>query len=552
MRTTIASGCVILACWTTAGPLPAGAEYVEVGGVGNEGQGAGMVVTNLNNNPLPEVILMALDNPDGPNEFRYRLGLNLDLRGAAQNWSPYQALPSWSSDADGAGIAITNLDHIAWPELILMAYRNDDPAGPNDFVYHVLFNRNSVGMTPPWQSPQMHTSTAPGVGNDAHGAGLAVAQLDDNPRPDMILMAYDDPPGANVWRYRVGLNLDPVGTPAAGWSAYVEVPALGHEAQGAGIAIGQLDANPRPDMVLMAYDNPSHANSFEYRLGFNLDANGIAAFWGPVTRFPGVGSEGQGADVVVGAPIPFVAAFMAYDNPHPVLPLGNAFRFQVFPRPSDIQVQAPLVHLEIDKLDGVAWPPDVVERLGDTHSLEVTYALIGIAVRPVRHEGAIPDLHPGVPYNRAELDAFRLAHMNLPPPLPEAAHVHAAMLTASDTPGTTGIMFNHDRRQALVVFANVVPSEPHYLRTLVHELGHALNLLHTDGDAWGALGEDRPVPGLGFSIMNQTRNLNPQWNFAWSAVELDHFRHHLLERWRPGSGSIFGGCHEPPPEPLAE
>ena len=39
-----------------------------------------------------------------------------------------------------------------------------------------------------------------GVGWEADGAGLAVGNLDSDPRPDAILMAYDDPAGGTlIW-----------------------------------------------------------------------------------------------------------------------------------------------------------------------------------------------------------------------------------------------------------------------------------------------------------------------------------------------------------------
>lgn len=55
----------------------------------------------------------------------------------------------------------------------------------------------------------------------------------------------------------------------------VEVPGVGWEGQGADAVITNVDTDPRPDMILMAYDNPAQANNFHYKVGFNLDAGGI-------------------------------------------------------------------------------------------------------------------------------------------------------------------------------------------------------------------------------------------------------------------------------------
>lgn len=57
-------------------------------------------------------------------------------------------------------------------------------------------------------------------------------------------------------------------------TGYIQVPGVGDLGQGAGIAIGNIDNNPMPDVVIMAYDNPAGANSFRYRIGWNLNRDG--------------------------------------------------------------------------------------------------------------------------------------------------------------------------------------------------------------------------------------------------------------------------------------
>lgn len=41
-----------------------------------------------------------------------------------------------------------------------------------------------------------------------------------------------------------------------------QVSGLGHINQGAGVAIGDIDKNGRPDMILMGIDNPKGKNNF--------------------------------------------------------------------------------------------------------------------------------------------------------------------------------------------------------------------------------------------------------------------------------------------------
>ena len=84
----------------------------------------------------------------------------------------------------------------------------------------------------------------------------------------MILMAYDNPAGANSFRYKIGWNLNTSGV-ATNWSNYVQVPGVGWEGQGADIAVCNLDNNPAKEYIFMAYDNPAGANSFRYKILFN-------------------------------------------------------------------------------------------------------------------------------------------------------------------------------------------------------------------------------------------------------------------------------------------
>lgn len=45
----------------------------------------------------------------------------------------------------------------------------------------------------------------PGEGDEAQGADIVVTSFDTNPAADLLLMAYDSPPGPNIFRYRAAL-----------------------------------------------------------------------------------------------------------------------------------------------------------------------------------------------------------------------------------------------------------------------------------------------------------------------------------------------------------
>ncbi|PWB55427.1 MAG: hypothetical protein C3F06_02735, partial [Candidatus Methanoperedenaceae archaeon] len=137
----------------------------------------------------------------------------------------------------------------------------DNPAGANTFRYKIGWNLDTAGIAASWSD----TIEISGVGWEGQGAGIAIGNVDSYNRPEMILMAYDNPVGANTFRYKIGWNLNTAGI-ATGWSTAVQRSGVGWEGQGAGVALYDLNGDKRPEMVVMAYDNPVGANTFRYKV----------------------------------------------------------------------------------------------------------------------------------------------------------------------------------------------------------------------------------------------------------------------------------------------
>jgi hypothetical protein len=298
------------------------AQYASTEGMGWEGEGADLATWDLDGNGIQDLMVLAYDAPGGPNNLRYKIGYDLTARGIPRRWTNgYIRLPGMGDLGQGAGIELANIDPNPRPDLITLVY--DNPPGDNSLRYRIGFNVNRRAQTNNWT----RTFIVPGMGWEGQGAGIAVTNLDGNPRPDLIVVVYDNPSGANNFRYKIGWNLSPGGAVTT-WSGVTQVDGLGWEGQGAGIGITNLDTNTRPEMVFMAYDNPAGPNTFRTKIGWNVDASGIAASWSGMTTYAGVGNEGQGAGIRFtdtdgdGRPDMLL---MAYDNPSG----GNTFRFEV-------------------------------------------------------------------------------------------------------------------------------------------------------------------------------------------------------------------------------
>ena len=115
------------------------------------------------------------------------------------------------------------------------------------------------------------------------GAGIAVTDLNNNGQQDAIVMMVDNPPGQNQGLYKVGKNLSPNGNVTGGWGAWREVPDwFAWENQGGGIAVADLNGDRHPELVVFMIDNGAGANQGYYRIGQGLDANGVVTGgWGP-------------------------------------------------------------------------------------------------------------------------------------------------------------------------------------------------------------------------------------------------------------------------------
>ena len=146
----------------------------------------------------------------------------------------------------------------------------------NSFRYTICWDVNATG-NPTWC--QIRPSVG-GLGWRNQGGGVALTQLDSDPRPEMVMMGIDHPGGkSNEFWYTIGWNLDTTGN-ASSWSSVKKVGAPGWEARYGDIAFSQLDADPRPDIVLMTIDPTSqYFDSYRYIVGWNVDGNGDPTSW---------------------------------------------------------------------------------------------------------------------------------------------------------------------------------------------------------------------------------------------------------------------------------
>lgn len=238
--------------------------------------------------------------------------------GGGDDGSRLKNVPGWfGSEDQGGDVALADIDGNGRPDVVV--FHIDNPTGENAGYYRVGWNLDQAGdVTEGWTD----VLSVPGwFGSEDQGGGVAVADINGNGQPDMVVFHIDNPGGSNPGYYRVGWNLDRTGNVTGGFSEIRPIPGwLGAENQGGGVALADIDGNNRLDLVVFHIDNPDGVNAGYYRIGWNLDATGtVTGGFSDMIQVPGwFGWENQGGGVAVadidGSGRPEIVVFHI-DNP---------------------------------------------------------------------------------------------------------------------------------------------------------------------------------------------------------------------------------------------
>ena len=217
---------------------------------------------------------------------------------------------------------------------------------------------------------------------------------------------------------------------------------------------------------------------------------------------------------------------------------------------------AGIVRLEFDRMVGTAFPTPQF-RGGKRYDLQSIYlAGAGVVLVVDEDQTTIPPLAPTLLGSAglrqeyitdAELDALAGVHRSLPvqpvsvecvPPgvgICTEYHVYGVVVDhlywgpKGKEPGVLGVMWDTSNRSQFAMFYRnkiVRGDGGRYLRSVAHEIGHAFNLHHPDGDGRS-------------SIITQTKHVGEDYTYEFSAAERAHLREHTPQKCsRPGAGSF--------------
>lgn len=241
----------------------------QVSGLGHINQGAGVAIGDIDKNGRPDMILMGIDNPKGKNNFWYKVLYDIDENGYYSKESSILSISAEGWENSGGDIALCDLNNNGILDMVLLCTDKPTTAGRAYRWYYVAYDLKPDGHYNSLSS--LNTRIELGFFYD--GAGIDICDINKNGTPDLLMMVYDAPEGENSFRYQIAFDLQSNGNYLS-LSPVYEVPGLGHDGDGAGVAVGDIDNNGTLDILFMALDAPSGKDKFVYEILPDIDKYG--------------------------------------------------------------------------------------------------------------------------------------------------------------------------------------------------------------------------------------------------------------------------------------
>jgi hypothetical protein len=171
--------------------------------------GGGIAVRDINKNGKPELFFMQIDNnPSAANVFRYTIAWDLTRSGEGSISFGEYSYPNFpGSDQGGAigwettggGIDIGDIDNDGVNEIVFLGIEST-----TNTARFIIYEIDNAGQTEPWWRPFIQIPFD--VSYPLGGAGVALADIDNDGDLDIVLMAVEKTPTADVFKIRFGIN----------------------------------------------------------------------------------------------------------------------------------------------------------------------------------------------------------------------------------------------------------------------------------------------------------------------------------------------------------
>lgn len=119
--------------------------------------GGGATIADVNGNGRADILFMAVDNPEGLDNFRYTIAWDVDYRGYSGQANPkFYPSPSFMSEFgfehNGGDVVIYDINNDGILDVIFFAIR--DWSGEDEWQYVTGYKLNTNGHIRKWRSPR--------------------------------------------------------------------------------------------------------------------------------------------------------------------------------------------------------------------------------------------------------------------------------------------------------------------------------------------------------------------------------------------------------------
>jgi hypothetical protein len=225
-------------------------------------------------------------------------------------WDIHKNVPGWfGGETSGAGV------HTFKDNAIF--FHIDNPPGENSGFYRVG-RIDTVGDITGWtgliQIPDS-SGVKPGwFGYENQGGSISIADLNNNQVPDLVVFHINHTGDGNEGYYRIGWDVNSHWE-ATNWTDPIRMEYFdktdsqikpiwfGNDNQGGSMTISDVNGNGRPDLIVYNIDHPEGGNQGWYRIGWDLDSNGLVKDnkWTDRISIPlDWGNESSAAGIAVG------------------------------------------------------------------------------------------------------------------------------------------------------------------------------------------------------------------------------------------------------------
>ncbi|HEX2209153.1 MAG TPA: DUF3892 domain-containing protein, partial [Longimicrobium sp.] len=261
-----------------------------------------------------------VDNPAGENHVWSRAGRDLDFDARPMGgWTDRRLVDprGVGVETQGLGIAVGHVNPGDRPDLVLLYVNN--PPGANELWYRVGWELDAEGNASSWSVPRRVPLR---VAEEVAEADIALADLDGDGRPELVIAYATRGAGWQRVFYRIGWRLNVSGEVEGGWSDSVEVPGLKQAVHGVGVAVVDMNDDDRPDLVIFTLDAESGGSVGRYRIGRAINARGhVTGGWSGALAVGGdpFPASHQGAGIAIadfsGSRLPDLVVFTVENGP---------------------------------------------------------------------------------------------------------------------------------------------------------------------------------------------------------------------------------------------